>query len=90
MQNLIPLIFIGFFIYLIFSRKGGMGGMGCCGGHGGHGDHGEHGEHSADKEKKVNSEPDSQMREEKVIDLRKGKDYVYIPFKDDERYNISG
>lgn len=33
MQNLIPLIFIGLFVYLIFSRKGGMG---CCGGHGAH------------------------------------------------------
>jgi hypothetical protein len=82
MQNLIPLIFIGFFIYLIFSRKGGMGGMGCCGGHGGHGDHGDH---SSDKEKKVNSEPVSQLQDEKVIDLQEGKDYVYIPVKDDER-----
>jgi hypothetical protein len=32
-QNLIPLVFIGLFVYLIFSRKGGMG---CCGGHGAH------------------------------------------------------
>jgi hypothetical protein len=32
MQSLIPLIFIGLFAYLMFSRKGG--GMGCCGGHG--------------------------------------------------------
>ena len=57
MQNLIPLIFIGFFIYLIFSRKGGMGGMGCCGGHGGHGGHEDqdnHDSHSSDKEIKRN------------------------------------
>ena len=85
MQNLIPLIFIGFFIYLIFSRKGGMGGMGCCGGHGGHGGHGDHGEHSADKEKKVNSETVAQIQEEKVIDLHEGTDYVLLPAKDDER-----
>ena len=31
MQDLLPLILIGFFMYLI-SRKGG--GLGCCGGHG--------------------------------------------------------
>ena len=30
MQNLISLIFVGLFVYLMFSRKGGMG---CCGGH---------------------------------------------------------
>jgi len=33
MQNLIPLILIGFLMYFVF-RKGG--GMGCCGGHGTH------------------------------------------------------
>ncbi len=33
MQNLLPLILIGFFMYLIFFRKGGMG---CCGGHSSH------------------------------------------------------
>ena len=88
MQNLIPLIFIGFFIYLIFSRKGGMGGMGCCGGHGGHGGHEDqdnHDSHSSDKEKIVNSEPVSQLQDEKVIDLQEGKDYVFIPVKDDSR-----
>ena len=79
MQNLIPLLFIGFLVYLMFSRKGGTGGMGCCGGHGAHGDH------SSDKEKKVNSEPASQMPDEKVIDLREGTDYVFLPVKDDER-----
>ena len=29
MQNLIPLILVGFFMYLIFKK----GGVGCCGGH---------------------------------------------------------
>lgn len=85
MQNLFPLILIGLFIYLIFGRKGGMGGMGgmgCCGGHGGHSDHGDH---SSDKEKEVKSEPVSQMQDEKVIDLQEGKDYVFMPVKDDSR-----
>ena len=85
MQNLIPLIFIGFFIYLIFSRKGGMG---CCGGHGSHEDHGNHGDHEdhhSDKDKKVITEPVTQMRDDKVIDLLEGRDYVLLPLKDDER-----
>jgi hypothetical protein len=76
MQNLIPLIFIGFFIYLIFSRNGGMG---CCGGHGAHRDQ------SSDKQNKSDSEPDSQMQDDKVIDLHEGKDYVFLHVKDDER-----
>lgn len=33
MQTIIPLILVGLFVYLMFSRKGGMG---CCGGHAGH------------------------------------------------------
>lgn len=33
MQNIMSLIFVGLFVYLMFFRKGGMG---CCGGHGGH------------------------------------------------------
>jgi len=41
MQNLILLILGAIFVYLLFSRKGGMG-MGCCGGHGTHGDHSGH------------------------------------------------
>ena len=90
MQNLISLIIIGFFIYLIFSRKGGMGGMGCCGGHGGHGGHedqGNHNGHSPDKEKKAISESVSQMQDENVIDLHEGKDYVFIPVNDPERHS---
>jgi hypothetical protein len=33
MQSITPLIIVGLFVYLMFSRKGGMG---CCGGHSGH------------------------------------------------------
>jgi hypothetical protein len=39
MENLLPILLIGLFVYLIFFRRGGMG-MGCCGGHGGH--HSDH------------------------------------------------
>ena len=85
MQNLIPLIFIGFIIYLIFSRKGGMGGMGCCGGHSDHEDHGNHNDHSSDKVIKANSGAVTQVQDETVIDLQEGKDYVFIPVKDDSR-----
>jgi len=90
MQNLIPLIFVGLFIYLIFSRKGGMGGMGCCGGHGGHSgheDHGNHSDHTSNKENKTNPEAVTQMQDDTVIDLQEGKDYVFIPVKDDSRRN---
>lgn len=33
MQNIILLVLAALFVYLLFSRKGGMG---CCGGHGAH------------------------------------------------------
>jgi len=82
MYFLIPLILIGFFIYLIFSRKGGMG---CCGGHGGHSNHADHGDHYSDKEQKEISEPVSQIQDGKVVDLLDGRDYVLLPLKDDER-----
>ena len=65
-----------------------MGGMGCCGGHGSHEDHGNHSDHEdhhSDKDKKVISEPVSQMQDDKVIDLLEGRDYVLLPLKDDER-----
>jgi hypothetical protein len=58
MQNLIPLILIGVFVYFFFSRKGGMG---CCGGHGGHEHQGNQNEHSGKS---------SDGRLENVIDLR--------------------
>ena len=72
MQNLLPLILIGFFVYLIFSRKGGMG---CCGGHGSN----EHKQHQ-------DSNPDdlSHDRMEKVIDLRKDE-YTVLPSETDQR-----
>ena len=79
MQNLIPLLLIGFFIYLIFSRKGGMGGMGCCGRNGAHGDR------SSEKENKSDSGTVSRMQDDKVIDLQEGTDYVFVPTKDNER-----
>lgn len=79
MQNLAPLILIGFFIYFIFLRKGARGGMGCCGGHG------SHGGHASDKEKKANSKQASQPHDEKVIDLQEGTDYDFLPVKNEER-----
>ncbi len=68
MQNLIPLIFIAAFVYLIFSRKGGMG---CCGGHGSH----EHQRHQ-----NGHSGKSSDGRLENVIDLRKDE-YTIISSK---------
>ena len=65
MQNLIPIIFIVFFAYLIFARKGGMG---CCGGHGAHESKRIKNEHSG---KSPNS------RREDVIDLRED-DYTVL------------
>jgi len=58
MQNLIPLIFTALFVYLIFSRKGGMG---CCGGHG---------EQEPERYKDVDSERSSHNAPGNVIDLR--------------------
>ena len=73
MQNLLPLIFIGFLVYLIFSRKGGMG---CCGGHGSHGPkrHQDGHSHSGDL---------PQDRMVKVIDLRKDE-YTILPEMNDK------
>ena len=73
MQNILPLIFIGFFIYLIFSRKGG--GIGCCGGHGSS-------EHRPQQDS--NSGDRSQGHMEKVIDLRKDE-YTVLPSNADHR-----
>jgi len=66
MQNILPLILIGFFVYLIFSRKGGMG---CCGGHGSS-------EHKPQQDS--NSGDRSHGHMEKVIDLRKDE-YTVLP-----------
>jgi hypothetical protein len=61
MQNLLPLILIGIFVYLIFTRKGGMG---CCG---------SHGSNEPKRHQDEHSHPGDlpQDRMEKVIDLRK-------------------
>ena len=60
MQSLIPLLLVGFVVYLVFFRKGG--GMGCCGGHG---------SHETDGQGKMDSENPSSKTGEKVIDLKK-------------------
>ncbi len=72
MQNVISLIFVGLFVYLMFSRKGGMG---CCGGHGGH---------KPEQDQKVNMGKSSDGDGGDVIDLRKDE-YTILPTKDDDR-----
>ncbi len=59
MQNLISLIFVGLFVYLMFSRKRGMG---CCGGHGGH---------KSDQNQQENIDRSSHGDAGDVIDLNK-------------------
>jgi hypothetical protein len=73
MQTLIPLIFIGLFAYLMFSRRGG--GMGCCGSHGGHGTESSQ---RSQSEKSINENTDS------VIDLKKDE-YTILPSNDERR-----
>ena len=74
MQNLLPLILIGLFIYLIFSRKGGMG---CCRSHGSH-------EPKRDQNGHLQSGDLSQDDHlEKVIDLRKDE-YTILPAINDQ------
>ena len=72
MQNLIPLIFVGLFGYLIFSKKGGTG---CCGGHA---------DHKSEQNQKGKMGRSFHGYEENVIDLSKD-DYTILPAKDDER-----
>jgi hypothetical protein len=75
MQNLILLILGAIFVYLLFSRKGGMG-MGCCGGHASYGDHSSHDSndsHCGHTNAPYNDKnPDEQSvdTKEDVIDLR--------------------
>lgn len=74
MQNLLPLILIGFIVYLIFSRKGGMG---CCGGHG---------SHEPKRHQDGHSHSDDLSRDdrvEKVIDLSKDE-YTILPARNDQ------
>ena len=72
MQGIIPLILLGLFVYLMFSRKGGMG---CCGGHGGH---------DSEQNRKVNRGRSSNGDMGNVIDLREDE-YTVLPAKKDER-----
>jgi hypothetical protein len=85
MDNLFVFIIMGFFLYLIFFRRGGMGGMGCCGGHGGHDDHTGHGDHGGGHTtddgpsgKSLNHE-----HQEEVIEL--GKDQYSVLNQGDEK-----
>ncbi len=61
MQSLVPLFFIGLFVYLMFFRKGGMG---CCGGHI---------NQEKDRGHKINSKSPSDKTEGRVIDLDKNE-----------------
>jgi len=76
MQNLLPLILIGFLMYFIFFRKGGMG---CCGSHG-----------VDDPKRQEDEQPRSgdlfrndQMEE--VIDLRQDE-YTVLPAKNNQNH----
>ncbi len=71
MQNLIPLILVGLFGYLVFSKKGGMG---CCGGHGGH---------KPEPKQKLNMDGSSHGDPGDVIDLNKDE-YSILSTKVDE------
>ena len=89
MQNLILLILGAIFVYLLFSRKGGMG-MGCCGGHGsysdqnGHDSNGSHCDHTnASYKDKHPNELSSDIKED-VIDLREDQ-YTVITVEEDKQ-----
>jgi hypothetical protein len=71
MYNLIPLIFIAVFVYLIFFRRGGVG---CCGGHGAH---------ESARYQDVHSGKSSHDSMENVIDLREDE-YTILPSEDDK------
>ncbi|MFH1122655.1 MAG: hypothetical protein V1758_03235 [Pseudomonadota bacterium] len=71
MGNLLPLIIVGFFVYLVFFRRGGMG---CCGSHADH-------DTGRAREVRSNREPYS-SREEDVIDLREDQ-YTVLTSGDD-------
>ncbi len=74
MQNILPLILIGFFLFLIFSRKGGMG---CCGGHSSHEPKRQQDGHSH------SSDLPQDDRMGKVIDLNKDE-YTILPSSNDQ------
>ena len=71
MQNILPLILIGFFVYLIF-RKGGTG---CCGSHGSH-----ELKRPQDEHAHQSGLPHDRMK--KVIDLRKDE-YTNLTARND-------
>jgi len=72
MQNLLPLLLIGFIVYLVFSRKGAMG---CCGGH----NSDEHRHH-----RHPNSGDPAHDHTHEVIVLRKDE-YTVLPAEPDRR-----
>ena len=71
MQNLIQIILIALFVYLIFFRKAGMG---CCGGHSAH---------ETQRHQDEHSEKSSYEWVENVIDLREDE-YTVLPSKNDK------
>jgi hypothetical protein len=71
MQNLIPLVLLVLFVYLIFFRKGGMG---CCGGHG---------THESERPQELGSGKPSNDHMENVIDLNEDQ-YSVTPSKEDK------
>jgi len=72
MGNLLPLIIVGFLVYLVFFRKGGMG---CCGGHRDHDPW--HVRHSDSDRRPYPSQ------EGEVIDLREDQ-YTVLSSGDDD------
>jgi hypothetical protein len=67
-MQIIPLIIVGLFVYLMFFRRG-RGGMGCCGGHIGHDSKGPQDKHTG-------TPPGDTMGS--VIDLKE-EDYTVLP-----------
>ena len=91
MQDLILLILGALFVYLLFSRKGGMG-MGCCGGHGSYGDNSDHGRqdnygghcgHGTETDRARHLDELSEVRKEEIIDLREDQ-YTVVTVEENE------
>ncbi len=68
-MQIIPLIIVGLFVYLMFFRKGGMG---CCGGHIGH-------DSKRPQDKHTGNHPGEPLGS--MIDLRE-EDYATLPSKE--------
>lgn len=74
MENLIPLLVLGVFMYLVFFRRGGMS---CCG---------SHGTHNSGRDQQTDSEDKLyHARQEDVIDLREGEGYRILTPRDNKR-----